>query len=133
MNNEGLFRSDDTVSKFLRATIQLCVNNAYDIIRQAPPISSSNSSAFEQGNYVRCHQVIDSFCRFLSLVATQTSETNNMPPRILLLNRILGILAAQCFLDHEEQGEQFHPLVYQRIILNLFQETTSSLTWTFSK
>ncbi|CAF3833846.1 unnamed protein product, partial [Rotaria sordida] len=135
MNMQGLFRSDDTIAKFLRMTIQLCVNSVYDIIRQAPPITSSSSSSSssstvttQQAHYTRCHQGIDSLCRFLSLLTTHTSDINNYGARIHLINRILGILAAHCFADHEEQGDQFHPLAYQRIILNLFQESTAAVT-----
>jgi len=120
-------------------TIQLCVNSVYDIIRQAPPITSSSSSSTatstataQQAHYARCHQGIDSLCRFLSLLTTHTSDTNNYASRIHLINRILGILAAHCFADHEEQGDQFHPLAYQRIILNLFQESTAAVTSTMS-
>lgn len=133
MNMQGLFRSDDTVAKFLRMTIQLCVNSVYDIIRQAPPPPTSSSSSAtpstssQQAHYTRCHQGIDSLCRFLSLLTTHTSDMNNYGARIHLINRILGILAAHCFADHEEQGDQFHPLSYQRIILNLFQESTAAL------
>ena len=130
MNMQGLFRSDDTIAKFLRMTIQLCVNSVYDIIRQAPPISSSSST--QQAHYTRCHQGIDSLCRFLSLLTTHTSDMNNYGARIHLINRILGILAAHCFADHEEQGDQFHPLAYQRIILNLFQESTAAVQSTLS-
>jgi hypothetical protein len=135
MNVQGLFRSDDTIAKFLRMTIQLCVNSVYDIIRQAPPItsSSSTSSSTQQAHYARCHQGIDSLCRFLSLLTTHTSDINNYGARIHLINRILGILAAHCFADHEEQGDQFHPLAYQRIILNLFQESTAAVTSSMSK
>ena len=129
MNMQGLFRSDDTIAKFLRMTIQLCVNSVYDTIRQAPPITSnSSSSAVQQAHYARCHQGIDALCRFLSLLTTHTSDNNNYGARIHLINRILGILAAHCYADHEEQGDQFHPLAYQRIILNLFQESTATLS-----
>ncbi|UJR38153.1 hypothetical protein I4U23_030830 [Adineta vaga] len=135
MNMQGLFRSDDTIAKFLRMTIQLCVNSVYDIIRQAPPLtssssSSSSSSSTQQAHYTRCHQGIDSLCRFLSLLTTHTSDNNNYGARIHLINRILGILAAHCYADHEEQGDQFHPLAYQRIILNLFQESTAAVSST---
>ncbi|CAF1576548.1 unnamed protein product, partial [Adineta ricciae] len=129
MNMQGLFRSDDTIAKFLRMTIQLCVNSVYDTIRQAPPITpNSSSSAVQQAHYARCHQGIDALCRFLSLLTTHTSDNNSYGARIHLINRILGILAAHCFADHEEQGDQFHPLAYQRIILNLFQESTAALS-----
>ena len=127
MNMQGLFRSDDTIAKFLRMTIQLCVNSVYDIIRQTPTSSSSSS---QQAHYARCHQGIDSLSRFLALLTTHTSDTNNYGARIHLINRILGILSAHCYADHEEQGDQFHPLAYQRILLNLFQESTSSATST---
>jgi hypothetical protein len=131
MNIQGIFRSDDTIAKFLRTTIQLCVNNVYDVVRQVPPISSSATQQHPQ--YVRCHQGIDSLCRFLYLLTTNTSDNNNYGARIHLINRILGLLAALCFLDHEEQGDQFHPLAYQRIILNLFQESTTTPTSIASK
>ncbi|CAF1002727.1 unnamed protein product [Didymodactylos carnosus] len=119
MNIQGIFRSDDTIAKFLRMTIQLCVNSVYDILRSTP--------ANQQPHYVRCHQGIDSLCRFLSLLTTHTSDVANFAARIHLINRILGILAALCQVDHDDQqGDQFNPIAYQRIILNLFQEATAS-------
>ena len=129
---QGLFRSDDTIAKFLRMTIQLCVNSVYDIIRQAPSMTSSSTTT-QQTHYARCHQGIDSLCRFLSLLTTHTSDIHNYGARIHLINRILGILAAHCFADHEDQGDQFHPLAYQRIILNLFQESTAAIASNISK
>jgi hypothetical protein len=107
-------------------TIQLCVNNVYDVVRQS-------SSTSQQPQYVRCHQGIDSLCRFLYLLTIHTSDNNNYGARIHLINCILGLLSALCFLDHEEQGDQFHPLAYQRIILNLFQESTNAVTLNTSK
>jgi hypothetical protein len=134
MNMQGLFRSDDTIAKFLRMTIQLCVNSVYDTIRQTPgTIVASTSSSAQQAQYARCHQGIDSLCRFLSLLTTHTSDMNTYGARIHLINRILGILAAHCFADHEDQGDQFHPLAYQRMILNLFQESTTIVASTLSK
>ncbi|CAF4684576.1 unnamed protein product, partial [Rotaria magnacalcarata] len=76
--------------------------------------SSTSTATAQQAHYARCHQGIDSLCRFLSLLTTHTSDVNNYASRIHLINRILGILAAHCFADHEEQGDQFHPLAYQR-------------------
>jgi hypothetical protein len=116
MTQQGLFRSDDTIAKFLRMTIQLCINNVYDVVRQ--------STSTPQ--YVRCHQGIDSLCRFLYLLTIQTVTNTNYDACIHLINCILGLLSALCVYDHEEQGDQFHPLAYQRIILNLFQESTTS-------
>jgi hypothetical protein len=121
MTQQGIFRSEDTIAKFLRMTIQLCVNNVYDVIRQ-------NSSSSQQPQYGRCHQGIDSLCRFLYLLTIHTSNNTNYDARIHLINCILGLLSALCVLDHEEQGDQFHPLAYQRIILNLFQESTNAVT-----
>ncbi|CAF0747026.1 unnamed protein product, partial [Didymodactylos carnosus] len=119
MNIQGIFRSDDTIAKFLRMTIQLCVNSVYDIIRSTP--------ANQPPHYIRCHQGIESLCRFLSLLTTHTSDLSNFAARIHLINRILGILAALCQVDHDDQqSDQFHPIAYQRIILNLFQESTAS-------
>ncbi|CAF0989426.1 unnamed protein product [Adineta ricciae] len=123
MTHQGIFRSDDTIAKFLRTTIQLCVNNVYDVVRQ-----SSSSITQQQPQYIRCHQGIDSLCRFLYLLTTHTSDNNNYATRIHLINCILGLIAALCFLDHEEQGDHFHPLAYQRILLNLFQESTNGVT-----
>jgi hypothetical protein len=140
MNMHGLFRSDDTIAKFLRMTIQLCVNSVYDIIRLAPPVSSTSSSSSSVSNsssqhshYFRCHQGIDSLCRFLSLLITHTSDVNNYGARIHLINRILSILAALCCSDHEEQGDAFHPMAYARIILNLFQESTAAVKFNITK
>ncbi len=129
MTHQGLFRSDDTIAKFLRMTIQLCVNNVYDIVRQ----NSSSSSSSQQPQYIRCHQGIDSLCRFLYLLTIHTTTNTNYDACIHLINCILGLLSAICVYDHEEQGDQFHPLAYQRIILNLFQESTNSVTLTTSK
>ncbi|CAF1270900.1 unnamed protein product [Adineta steineri] len=123
MTMQGIFRSDDTIAKFLRTTIQLCVNNVYDVVRQGSALTQQ-----QHPQYVRCHQGIDSLCRFLYLLTTQSSDNMNYGPRIHLINCILGLLSALCFLDHEEQGDQFHPLAYQRIILNLFQESTNAVT-----
>lgn len=107
----NIFRTEETIAKFLRLTIQLCVSNVYELIRQTPQ------------QYIRCHQTIDSLCRFLYFLTVQTSDSNNFGTRIRLINCILGLLAAICFLDHEERADQFHPLAYQRILLNLFQDS----------
>lgn len=120
MTQEGIFRSDDTIAKFLRMTIQLCVTNVYDIVRQS-------SSTNQQPQYLRCHQGIDSLCRFLYLLTIHTSDNTNYSVRIHLINCILGLLAALCAIDHEDQGDQFHPLAYQRILLNLFQDSTNGV------
>ncbi|CAF4148281.1 unnamed protein product, partial [Rotaria sp. Silwood2] len=123
MTLQGIFRSDDTIAKFLRTTIQLCINNVYDVVQQ-----NSSSTQQQHPQYVLCHQGIDSLCRFLYLLTVHTSDNNNYGARIHLINCILGLLATLCFLDHEERGDQFHPLAYQRIILNLFQESTNAVT-----
>ncbi|CAF0830698.1 unnamed protein product [Rotaria sordida] len=123
MTLQGIFRSDDTIAKFLRTTIQLCINNVYDVVQQ-----NSSSTQQQLPQYVRCHQGIDSLCRFLYLLTVHTSDNNNYGARIHLINCILGLLATLCVLDHEERGDQFHPLAYQRIILNLFQESTNAVS-----
>ncbi|CAM4904070.1 unnamed protein product [Rotaria socialis] len=120
MTLQGIIRSDDTIAKFIRATIQLCINNVYDVVQQ------KSSSSQQHPQYVRCHQGIDSLCRFLYLLTVHTSDNNNYAARIHIINIILGLLATLCFLDHEERGDQFHPLAYERIILNLFQESTNA-------
>jgi hypothetical protein len=125
MTLQGIFRSDDTIAKFLRTTIQLCVNNVYDVVRQN---SSSTQQQQQHPQYIRCHQGIDSLCRFLYLLTIHTSDNNSYGTRIHLINCILGLVAAICFSDHEDQGDQFHPLGYQRILLNLFQESTNAVT-----
>ncbi|CAF4514855.1 unnamed protein product, partial [Rotaria sp. Silwood2] len=128
MTLQGIFRSDDTIAKFLRTTIQLCINNVYDVVQQ-----NSSSTQQQHPQYVLCHQGIDSLCRFLYLLTVHTSDNNNYGARIHLINCILGLLATLCFLDHEERGDQFHPLAYQRIILNLFQESTNAVTLNVTK
>ena len=37
------------------------------------------------------------------------------------------------YLDHEERGDQFHPLAYERILLNLFQESTNNASLNVTK
>ena len=130
MINQGIFRSDDTIARFIRTTIQLCINNVYDIVQQ------NSSSTQQHPQYARCHQRIDSLCRFLYLVIVHVSDNNNNnnnAARIHVINCILGLLAAICYLDHEERGDQFHPLAYQRIIVNLFQESTNNANLNINK
>ncbi|CAF3633940.1 unnamed protein product [Rotaria sp. Silwood1] len=129
MTLQGIFRSDDTIAKFLRTTIQLCINNVYDVVQQnSSSTQQQQQQQQQQTQYIRCHQGIDSLCRFLYLLTVHTSDNNNYGARIHLINCILGLLATLCFLDHEERGDQFHPLAYQRIILNLFQESTNAVS-----
>lgn len=108
MNMAGILACGDTLTRFLRVATQLCVEGARRQLREA---------AGRELAYATC----DAFARLLSLLV-RTAADPALPaspaPKLDLLNKALGVLAARLLHDHE--AGDFQPLPVHRLLLMLF-------------
>ncbi|XP_015786178.1 CCR4-NOT transcription complex subunit 1 [Tetranychus urticae] len=123
MNQHGILKTDDSITRFFRLSTELCVDNCYRILNGQ---HANNASVLEART--KCFQTLDAFAHLIvMLVKHSGSNTGSMSestPKINLLNKVLGIIGGVAIHDQEIRNEEFQHLPYYRILIILLMELT---------
>merc|ERR1719510_2723922 len=117
MNQHGILKTDDLITRFFRMSTQMCVDLCYRALSE-PNDSPTLVRA-------KCFHTLDAYVRLITLLVKHSGETQNTVTKVNLLNKVLGIVAGVLLIDHEVRQTNFQQVPYHRIFIMLFLELNS--------
>eukprot|EP00096_Caligus_rogercresseyi_P006991 TRINITY_DN2417_c0_g1_i1.p1 TRINITY_DN2417_c0_g1~~TRINITY_DN2417_c0_g1_i1.p1 ORF type:complete len:1930 (-),score=640.60 TRINITY_DN2417_c0_g1_i1:677-5986(-) len=117
MNEHGILKTDDLITRFFRMSTQMCVDLCYRALAE-----QSNSPTLVRA---KCFHTLDAYVRLITLLVKHSGETQNTVTKVNLLNKVLGIVAGVLLIDHDVRNTGFQQLPYHRIFIMLFLELTA--------
>ncbi|RNA24401.1 CCR4-NOT transcription complex subunit 1 isoform X6, partial [Brachionus plicatilis] len=110
MNSQGLFKTDDMITRFFRICTESCVETCYMLI------GKSQRAA--------CYQRLDAFVKLIILLVKHSGDQSNHVNKINLFNKVLGLVAGCLLFDQETKTGQFEAMPFQRLFFMLLFEAT---------
>ncbi|RWS29576.1 CCR4-NOT transcription complex subunit 1-like isoform X6 [Leptotrombidium deliense] len=124
MNQQGILKTDDSITRFFRLSTELCVEFSYRILNAQQ--SQNNQAAVEVRT--KCFNTLDAFAHLIVMLVkysgTNTGTSSESTAKLSLLTKVLGIIANVVCQDQELRNENFQHLAYYRILIILFMELT---------
>lgn len=124
MNQHGILKTDDSITRFFRLSTELCVNSCYRLLSHQP--QNNNQLVIE--SHAKCFQTLDAFAHLIVMLVknsgSNTGSFSEPTPKINLLNKVLNIIANVAIQDQEIRNEEFQHLPYYRIMIVLLMELT---------
>ena len=117
MNQHGILKTDDLITRFFRMSTQMCVDLCYRALSEP-----NNSPTLVRA---KCFHTLDAYVRLITLLVKHSGETANTVTKVNLLNKVLGIVAGVLLIDHEVRQTNFQQVPYHRIFIMLFLELNS--------
>ncbi len=108
MNTQGLFKTDEMITRFFRICTELCVESCYFYLGK--------------GQRQACYQRLDAFVKLIILLVKHSGDQTNHVNKINLFNKVLGLIAGCLLFDHESKTTQFEPLPFHRLFYMLYFE-----------
>jgi CCR4-NOT transcription complex subunit 1 len=108
MNTQGLFKTDEMITRFFRICTELCVESCYFCL--------------SKGQRQACYQRLDAFVKLIILLVKHSGDQTNHVNKINLFNKVLGLIAGCLLFDHETKSTQFEPLPFHRFFYMLYFE-----------
>ena len=118
MNQHGILKTDDLITRFFRMATQMCVDLCYRALGEQNTSSPTLVRA-------KCFHTLDAYVRLITLLVKHSGETANTVTKVNLLNKVLGIVAGVLLIDHEVRKTDFQQVPYHRIFIMLFLELNS--------
>ena len=112
MNSQGLFKTDDMITRFFRICTELCVASCNNNL---------NQSKTQRTN---CYTSLDAFVKLIILLVKHSGDHTNHINKINLFNKVLGLIGGCLLYDHEVKGTQFEPMPFHRLLHMLLYEAT---------
>lgn len=110
MNGQGLFKTDEMITRFFRICTELCVESC--------------SLNIAKGQRAACYQRLDAFVKLIILLVQHSGDPTNHINKINLFNKVLGLIAGCLLYDQETKGSNFEPMPYHRLFYMLLFEAT---------
>lgn len=117
MNQHGILKTDDLITRFFRMSTQMCVDLCYRALAE-----QTNSPTLVRA---KCFHTLDAYVRLITLLVKHSGETQNTVTKVNLLNKVLGIVAGVLLIDHDVRNTDFQQVPYHRIFIMLFLELNS--------
>lgn len=117
MNQHGILKTDDLITRFFRMSTQMCVDLCYRALGE-----QHNSPTLVRA---KCFHTLDAYVRLITLLVKHSGETQNTITKVNLLNKVLGIVAGVLLIDHDVRNVEFQQVPYHRIFIMLFLELNS--------
>uniref|UniRef100_A0A0K2T7H7 CCR4-NOT transcription complex subunit 1 n=1 Tax=Lepeophtheirus salmonis TaxID=72036 RepID=A0A0K2T7H7_LEPSM len=114
MNEHGILKTDDLITRFFRMSTQMCVDLCYRALAE-----QNNSPTLVRA---KCFHTLDAYVRLITLLVKHSGETQNTVTKVNLLNKVLGIVAGVLLIDHDVRNTGFQQVPYHRIFIMLFLE-----------
>ena len=108
MNTQGLFKTDEMITRFFRICTETCVESCYFFLAK--------------GQRQSCYQRLDAFVKLIILLVKHSGDQTNHVNKINLFNKVLGLIAGCLLYDHETKGVQFEPMPFHRLFFMLLFE-----------
>jgi CCR4-NOT transcription complex subunit 1 len=108
MNTQGLFKTDDMITRFFRICTESCVESCY----------------VNMNNRVKLYTRLDAFVKLIILLVKHSGDQTNHVNKINLFNKVLGLIAGCLLYEHETKGMAFEALPFHRLFTMLFLEAT---------
>ena len=110
MNSQGLFKTDDMITRFFRICTEICVESCYIFLGK--------------GMRQACYQRLDAFVKLIILLVKHSGDQTNHVNKINLFNKVLGLIAGCLLYDQETKLNQFEPMPFHRLFYMLLFEAT---------
>ena len=110
MNSQGLFKTDDMITRFFRICTELCVDSCYLLLGK--------------GMRQACYQRLDAFVKLIVLLVKHSGDQTNHVNKINLFNKVLGLVAGCLLHDQESKLSLFEPMPFHRLFYMLLFEAT---------
>ena len=110
MNSQGLFKTDEMITRFFRICTELCVESCY--------------SYLAKNQRQACYQRLDAFVKLIILLVKHSGDQTNHVNKINLFNKVLGLIAGCLLYDQETKLNQFEPMPFHRLFFMLLFEAT---------
>ena len=110
MNSQGLFKTDDMITRFFRICTEICVDSCYLLLAK--------------GQRQACYQRLDAFVKLIILLVKNSGDQTNHVNKINLFNKVLGLIAGCLLYDQETKLSQFEPMPFHRLFFMLLFEAT---------
>ncbi|RWS10080.1 CCR4-NOT transcription complex subunit 1-like protein, partial [Dinothrombium tinctorium] len=124
MNNQGILKTDDSITRFFRMSTEICVELTYRFLSAQQ--NQSNQAVVEVR--AKCFNTLDAFAHLIVMLVkysgTNAGTASESNAKLNLLKKVLGIIASVVCQDQEIRNEQFQHLAYYRILIILFMELT---------
>jgi CCR4-NOT transcription complex subunit 1 len=108
MNGQGLFKTDEMITRFFRICTELCVDSCYILLGK--------------GQRQLCYQRLDAFVKLIILLVKHSGDQTNHVNKINLFNKVLGLIAGCLLYDQETRGTMFEPMPFHRLLFMLMFE-----------
>lgn len=116
LSTSKIVKDDEDVLRFFRTAITLIIDEATSNLIF---FRSKGSGEKDPGSQ---KAKLDAFAGLLAICIKRGTGTTGNKNRIILLNRILGMLGGKLMQLHEITSEDFEPFPFQRILIKLFTE-----------
>lgn len=110
MNSQGLFKTDDMITRFFRICTESCVETCYAFM--------------SKGQRPVCYQRLDAFVKLIILLVKHSGDQVNHVNKINLFNKVLGLISGCLLYDQETKLTQFESMPYLRLFHMLLFEAT---------
>jgi CCR4-NOT transcription complex subunit 1 len=108
MNSQGLFKTDETITRFFRICTEISIASSYPSIKN--------------GMREECYARLDGYVKLIILLVKHSGDQTNHVNKINLFNKVLGLIAGSLLHDYETKGSQFEPMPFQRLFHTLLFE-----------
>ena len=95
MQQQGILKSDELITRFIRASAQLCVEITYGLLK-----NYSNSLSLVRA---QCFKTLDAYVKLIVMLIKLSGDASNTVTKINLLNKVplLALfLSAPCITDN---------------------------------
>lgn len=116
MSIQGILKSDELITRFFRFATSLVVEISYRLI---PDLAVSPTPTRN-----KMFQTIDAYAKLVAMLIKYSGsvEHAHASSKIILLNKVLGIISGVLITDQEARLHEFHQLPYHRLFIMLFLE-----------
>ncbi|CAH8642924.1 unnamed protein product [Dicrocoelium dendriticum] len=145
----GVLPNLDNLTRFLRLATIFVIERALKHLKlqdqqqpqhmNAPPGTGAVPSAFQPGfsgansnssmsvARLAAYVELDAYARLISIIIRRSGELSDQRNiKVILVNKVLGIIAGTLLQEHEVRRHWFHPMPFERIFIMLFVELHSS-------
>jgi hypothetical protein len=123
MNQQGILKTDDSITRFFRVSTELCVGHCYRFLSTQQP---NNQSLVEVRG--KCFYTLDAFAHLIVMLikhsGSNTGAALESSAKLNLLSKVLVIIASVAIQDQNNRNNNFQHLPYYRIFVILFIELT---------
>ncbi len=131
MNQHGILKTDDLITRFFRMSTQMCVDLCYRALAEQVIYQQDiePTGTYYVANFcllclsfqatsptlvrAKCFHTLDAYVRLITLLVKHSGETQNTITKVNLLNKVLGIVAGVLLIDHDVRNVEFQQVIWR--------------------